>query len=122
MHLNHRDLHVLAHACPTRRSSYLASNLSTTASSFKSTSGNGYAYGYCTWYAFERRLQMGKPIGGNWGKASSWAFFARASGFRVDNVPEVGAVRSEEHTSELQSLIRISYAVSWSKTQTSLSN
>src|SRR3546814_2676123 len=29
----------------------------------------------------------------------------------VGKVPEIGVVRSEEHTSELQSLMRISYAV-----------
>lgn len=68
------------------------SGLSTTGINFRSTSSNGYAYGYCTWYAFERRMQLGKPIGGNWGNASSWAYFARASGYRVDNVPEVGAI------------------------------
>lgn len=67
-------------------------DLYTVNSGFKMTSGNGYAYGYCTWYAYERRAQLGRPVGGNWGNASSWAAYARMSGFRVDHTPEVGAV------------------------------
>lgn len=58
------------------------------------TSGNngGYAFGNCTAYAFDRRAQLGKPVGRMWGNASTWAAMAQAQGYRVDNVPAVGAV------------------------------
>lgn len=58
----------------------------------RASAGNRYAYGNCTWYAYERRMQLGRPVGSFWGNASTWALNARAAGFRVDNVPEVGAV------------------------------
>lgn len=54
--------------------------------------GNRYDYGYCTWYAYNRRAALGKQIGGLWGDASSWAALARSNGFSVNNKPEVGAV------------------------------
>lgn len=54
--------------------------------------GNGYAYGYCTWHAANRRAAVGRPIPNNWGNATTWDEGARAMGLRVDQVPEVGAI------------------------------
>jgi surface antigen len=57
--------------------------------------GNRYAYGNCTWYAYERRAAMGIPVGSFWGNGGSWAYSARAAGYSVNNVPAAGAVLVE---------------------------
>lgn len=54
--------------------------------------GNRYAPGNCTWYAYERRLQLGRPIGSFWGHARAWSTSARAAGFLVNNTPAPGAI------------------------------
>ena len=54
--------------------------------------GNRYYYGNCTYYAFDRRQQLGRSVGSFWGNASNWANSARNAGLAVDNRPEVGAV------------------------------
>lgn len=48
---------------------------------------NGYDWGWCTYYAAAR---SGAP--GNWGNASTWAYYARLSGWRVSSSPTPGAI------------------------------
>ena len=57
--------------------------------------GNKYAYGNCTWYAYERRAAMGRPVGSFWGNGGSWGYSARAGGYTVNNIPAAGAVLVE---------------------------
>jgi surface antigen len=57
--------------------------------------GNRYAYGNCTWYAYERRAAMGMPVGSFWGNGGSWGYSARAAGYATNNTPAYGAVLVE---------------------------
>lgn len=61
---------------------------------FKRTSpGNTNAWGNCTWYAWERRAEMGRPIpGGAMGHAAQWNTSFAAMGYKVNTTPSVGAI------------------------------
>jgi len=54
--------------------------------------GNRYAWGNCTWYAYNRRVELGLRVGSFWGNASTWAIAASQNGYQVDNTPSVGAI------------------------------
>ena len=78
------------------RPGYVASRSRSTTSGSRNwltaSVGNRYAAGNCTWYAYERRLQLGRPIGSFWGHAKAWSASARAAGLVVNNVPAPGAI------------------------------
>lgn len=49
--------------------------------------GNGYDYGYCTWYVASK---IAVPT--NWGNANTWDNYAALSGWTVSSVPKPGAI------------------------------
>lgn len=53
---------------------------------------NGYDYGYCTWYAANRRAEVGKPVPANLGNASTWKVLSQRAGIPVGNTPQAHAV------------------------------
>lgn len=53
---------------------------------------NGYDYGYCTWYAANKRAEVGKPIPANLGNASTWKVLSQRAGIPVGNTPQANAV------------------------------
>lgn len=57
---------------------------------------NYYTWGECTWYAFERRKELGKAVSNSWGNATNWAKKARSDGYNVSNSPSVGAIMQSD--------------------------
>lgn len=54
--------------------------------------GNGYAFGNCTAYAYDRRVELGLRIDNSLGNANTWASRAAANGYVVNGTPSAGAV------------------------------
>ncbi len=53
---------------------------------------NGYDFGWCTWWAANRRSQLGHPVPSNLGDAYSWFILAQRAGLPTGYTPRVGAV------------------------------
>jgi surface antigen/LysM repeat protein len=70
-----------------------------------------YAHGNCTLYAFNRRIQLGLPVGGagglpEWGNAGSWAPMAASEGLTVNHRPGVGSIMADYgHVAIVESLL-----------------
>src|SRR3546814_15619254 len=109
---DHRDLHVLTHSFPTRRSSDLE---------YRCQTQNRQAAGGRPGTAFSVlpiAAQMAQDIEDRFGHFTPVAHAqlgVRAKPMRQRGISRIFPLqdfaRSEEHTSELQSLMRISYAV-----------
>ena len=56
--------------------------------------GNAYAAGQCTYWAYERRRQMGIGTPSYLGNGGDWWRSAPSYGLRVDHNPQVGAALS----------------------------
>ena len=58
----------------------------------KLASYNYYTKGQCTWWAYQRRAQLGKPVSNRWGNAKNWYYNAQRSGYRTGHTPKRYAV------------------------------
>ena len=55
-------------------------------------SGNTYAWGNCTWWAYAMRRWANSPIPNTWGNANTWDDNAKRDGYIVNDTPAAGAV------------------------------
>ncbi|VED30890.1 secretory antigen SsaA [Staphylococcus warneri] len=53
---------------------------------------NYYNKDQCTWWAYQRRAQLGKPVSNRWGNAKNWYYNARRSGYATGHTPRRYAV------------------------------
>lgn len=53
---------------------------------------NPYQYGGAAWYAFNRRTEVGKPVGTTWVAENNWLYYAQKDGYVVDTTPEKWAI------------------------------
>src|SRR3546814_2931677 len=104
MYCDHRDLHVLTHSFPTRRSSDLAMTTFVRVVEAGSFSGAARVLGVGQPAISKSVAHLERHLNVTLLLRSTHGLTPTEAGLRFYE-------RSEEHTSELQSLMRISYAV-----------
>jgi surface antigen len=57
-----------------------------------SSTANTYDYGYCTFWAAQRRIEVGLSIPNNWGDAHTWDDRSVLAGYAVDHTPSKYAI------------------------------
>ena len=56
------------------------------------TGSHPMPWGWCTWWAWQRRNELGRTLPGGLGNARNWAWQPANAGYAVDKTPEPGAV------------------------------
>ncbi|HEX5797727.1 MAG TPA: CHAP domain-containing protein [Candidatus Saccharimonadales bacterium] len=82
------DLQVAETQVNVEKTNTQASEQSVNTYSGGNTAGNGYAYGYCTWYAKQKRPDLPNQMG----NAISWVSSAQSMGIPTGSKPKVGAI------------------------------
>lgn len=71
--------------------------------------GDGYDFGYCTYWVALRRIQVGKPLPNDLGNASSWGYLAHVFGLSTGTTPQqyaavVISMSGEGHVAFVESI------------------
>lgn len=60
------------------------------------STNNTYDYGFCTFWAAQRRDEIGFPIPNTWGNANTWDDRAERDGYTINKTPAVGAIMQSD--------------------------
>lgn len=85
-----RDITVIVKEKPKEKAKTTTTKKTKSSSSY--TGVNGYAAGWCTWWAASRRSEVGMGIPGNWGNAISWKSRSINAGYSYSNKPSTYSI------------------------------
>ena len=92
---------VSTYVAPVARSAAPAAAKSYAPRAASSSAGNTYYYGYCTWYAKQRRPDLPNQLG----NGGQWVANAAARGYATGTAPQAGAIaESPGHVAYVESV------------------